>query len=293
MDVKIKIYSAMPPPAKRVLTASYIRMRKVREWIAKELQPLPPQGQAPRIVYVTGFPRSGTTLLKYFYGSHPGLRQTTFNPAGFHHAWRLAQAYEGDEILIDKSNHYIYALETMFEALGDAIRICVIVRDPRDCIASLIHYGENREVPRSPAFWAYWGKQHAKLIDLACHHPLRDQLHLVRYEDLVRFPTEAKAAFLRWLDFDVTPHQLDRSYEVQHPGEGWHDSVFEQREVSAGALQKWQSVSDPPGWAAELIPAWQDDPGIAATMASLGYTAEGFGAPDLENLENLFRPASA
>ena len=290
MDVKVKIYSAMPPAAKRILTSGYIRMRKVREWCAKELQELPPQGETPSLVFMTGFPRSGTTMLKYFYGSHPGVRQTTFNPAGFHHAWRLAQAYEGDEILIDKSNHYVYALEQMFEAYGDAIRVCGIIRDPRDCIASLIRYRENREVPRSPAFWPYWGKQHAELIEFARHHPQRDCLHLVRYEDLVRFPTEAKAAFLHWLGFDVSAAQLDRHYEVQHPDESWHDSVFERREVGTHALQKWRRVQDPPPWAAELFSAWQEDPEVASTMSALGYHAEGFGKPDLDELHNLFRP---
>jgi hypothetical protein len=290
MDLKVKIYSAMPPPAKRVLTSSYIRVRKFREWCAAEFQALPAQGKAPKIVFLTGFPRSGTTMLKYYYGSHPGLRQTPFNPAGFFHAWALANEGGSEEILIDKSNHYIYAIGQIFAAYGDAVRVCVIVRDPRDCIASFVKYQENREVPRSPEFWRYWADQHSKLLRFAKENQYGHCLHLIRYEDLVRFPEQAKAAFLQGIGFNITADDLDRHYEIQHPGESWHDSVFDRRVVGDHALQKWKSAEELPAWAANLLPAWQDDPQVAATMNALGYNEDGFAEPLLDKDYELFRP---
>ena len=92
------------------------------------------------------------------------------------------------------------------------------------------------------------------------------------------------------IDFDVTAEEIDRHYEVQHPGESWHDSVFDRREVGDHALQKWKSVEDPPAWAAQLFDAWHDDQEIAATMQALGYHPEGFADPELDELDNIFRP---
>ena len=290
MDLKVKIYSAMPAAAKGMLTTGYIRLRKRHERRAAQLQELPEQGQRPRIVYLTGFPRSGTTMLKYYYGSHPGLRQTPFNPAGFHHAWALAETADHDEILVDKSNHYIYAIDQLFAAYGDAVRLCVIVRDPRDCIASFIHYRENREVPRGPAFWPYWAGQHANLVRFARASRYGHCVHIVRYEDLVRFPEQAKATYLQWLGFDVSAGDLDRHYEVQNPGESWHDSVCEPREVGGHALQKWRTVESPPEWAARLLPAWQDDPEATAMMQLFGYGADGLTDTQLHGATNQFQP---
>jgi len=290
MDFKVKIYSAMPSTAKGMLTSGYIRLRKRRERRAAQLQALPEQGRRPRIVYLTGFPRSGTTMLKYYYGSQPGLRQTPFNPAGFHRTWAMAAADDGDEILVDKSNHYLYAFDQLFAAYGDAVRLCVIVRDPRDCIASFIHYHENREVPRTPAFWPYWAEQHANLARFARTSRFSHCVHIVRYEDLVRFPEQAKASYLQWLGFDIDAGDLDRHYEVQNPGESWHDSVFERREVGGHALQKWRSVKSPPAWAASLLPAWQDDPGATAMMQLFGYDAGGVTEPQLHGFSNVFHP---
>lgn len=290
MNLKVKVYSAMPAPARRALTVAYIRMRALRERHAAEIQELPAQGKPPRVVYMTGFPRSGTTMLKYFFGSHPGLHQTPFNPVGFFHAWNLANERDGDEVLIDKSNHYIYALRKLFSAYGDAVRACVIVRDPRDCLVSCTNYQENREVPRSANFWRYWSKQHSDLLDFAKHARHGNCVHIVRYEDLVRFPEQAKAGFLQWLGFDVSAADVDRRYEIHNPGESWHDSVFEYREVGDHALQKWQRAGDLPPWANQILPAWQDDAEVSSTMAAFGYGETGFVDEPLSPDCHFFRP---
>ena len=134
MDIKVKIYQSMPAAAKLGITAGYIQLRKWREEReARRANPRTESGPI-EVVYMTGFPRSGTTVLKYFFASHPGLRQTAFNPKGFFEAWDQARSGSDDEILVDKSNHYIYAVENLFASYGRAVRLCVMVRDPRDCL---------------------------------------------------------------------------------------------------------------------------------------------------------------
>ena len=293
MDLKVKIYSAMPAFVKRGMTVAYINLRKFREWKAADNQELPPQGEPPKIVYITGFPRAGTTMLKYYFGSHEGLRQTAFNPVGFFGAWNLTEAVDNGDILVDKSNHYIYALKNLFGAYGDAARLCVVIRDPRDSLVSFVKYQENREVPRNSTYWNYWRKQHEELLRFAQHDEHGRCIYMIRYEDLVRYPEKAKIDFLRWLGLDVEEDQIDRSYYVHNPGESWHDSVYEHKEVGEHALQKWQQVRDLPAWATRLLPAWKEDPEVSDLMKRFGYDEDGFSSPGLEaNSYKLFSPRS-
>jgi len=281
MDLKVKIYSAMPAFVKRGMTVAYINLRKFREWKAADVQELPLQGERPKIVYMTGFPRAGTTMLKYYFGSHDGLRQTEFNPVGFFGAWNLTAAVENGDILVDKSNHYIYALKKLFAAYGDAVRVCVVIRDPRDSLVSFTKYQENREVPRGGGYWSYWRKQHEELLDFAETDEHGKCIYMIRYEELVRHPEQAKIDFLKWLDLDVDEAQIDRSYEVHNPGESWHDSVYEHKEVGSHALQKWKQMENLPNWAERLLPAWKEDAKVAALMKRFGYNEDGFSDPEL------------
>ena len=291
MDLKVKIYSAMPAFVKRGMTVAYINLRKFREWKAADIQELPAQGQPPKIVYMTGFPRAGTTMLKYYFGSHDGLRQTAFNPVGFFGAWKLTEAVENKDILVDKSNHYIYALKNLFAAYGDAARVCVVIRDPRDSLVSFTKYQENREVPRSSSYWRYWQKQHDELLRIAETEKHGKCIYMIRYEDLVCHPEQAKIDFLKWLGLSVDEAQIDRSYEVHNPGESWHDSVYEHKEVGDHALQKWQQMETLPAWAERLLPAWQDDSRVSELMKRFGYHENGFSAPELSSANfNLFCP---
>ena len=110
----------MPAVLKRAMTRVDITLRKLREEMAARGL-TPPKGDDPQVVYVSGFPRSGTTMLKYYFADSPGLRQTAFTPVGFFDAWE--QAHGSEEILVDKSNHYIYSLEPLFQACGRGVRM--------------------------------------------------------------------------------------------------------------------------------------------------------------------------
>lgn len=288
MDLKVKIYSAMPSFVKGWMTEGYMALRRYRETQAAK-QPASaarPASAKPRVVYMTGFPRSGTTMLKYYFGSHPGLKQTPFNPVGFFHAWEMSEGC--DEILIDKSNHYIDSLSKIFSAYGSAVRMCLIVRDPRDVIASITKYTENREVPRDERYWPYWRDMHLKLAKFARESEFAEGLFLVRYEDLVRFPVESKTAFLEWLGMDVAEGDVDNVYTNQNPGEGWDDSVHKRREVTDYSLQKWRQMEDPPDWARSLMGAWRKDAGAEEAMRLFGYDEGGFTVTALEGIKAAF-----
>ena len=287
---KVHLYSKMPPGVKQAMTDVYTQLRKRREWLASfRLRRMDVDRSRTRVVYITGFPRSGTTMLKYYFALHDGLAQSAFNPVGFFDVWRRAQ--NGGPILVDKSNHYLYSLENIFRGCGRTAKVCVILRDPRDCLVSFTRYHENREVPRDAKYWSYWARQHDDLLKFAERNPFADCLFAVRYEDLVRFPEHAKAAFLRWVGFDVTAEDLDRRYYNQHPGEGWHDSVHDYSEVGTHELQKWSKEKTLPGWASDLMPRWQEEPLAVEMMRQMGYTADGFTDPEWTSEKlRLFEP---
>ena len=289
MDIKVKIYQSMPAVAKLGMTTGYIQLRKWRE--EREARRGRPQVEPEpvQVVYLSGFPRSGTTMLKYYFASHEGVKQSPFNPKGFFEAWD--QAKTCDEILADKSNHYIYAVENLFAAYGRAVRLCVIVRDPRDCLVSFTKYQENREVPRDQGYWPYWSRQHARLLHFGEESEFGDCLYLVRYEDLVRFPEASKADFLKWLGFEVSAEDLDRRYRNENPEEGWHDSVHDYREVNDHALQKWRQAGKLPGWARENLAGWKRHPQTSELMKAFGYDEEGFTEPQFVAEKcRFFRP---
>ncbi len=286
MDIKVAIYTCMPSVVRQGLTKSYIAMRTARErrfslQKPAELRiatnaPTEPAVDELKVVYVTGFPRSGTTLLKYFFGTAEGFQQTAFDPSGFQKAWSKAQASPG-EVLVDKSNHYIYSADNIFRACGRKVAMVTVVRDPRDCIVSFLKYHENREVPRDMKFWDYWTGQHERFFDFAEHSGYGDRIIVLRYEDLVTAPEAAKAYFLNALGRSVSSDQLDASYINQNPGEGWDDSVHEHDRVSTFALSKWRQIEAPDHSLKELLDGWRNHPRAVRMMDRLGYTEDGFG----------------
>ena len=275
MDLKVKVYSLMPGWAKAVLTRAYIQTRARREKALANSLPVAsfddPPG-TPELVYITGFPRCGTTMMKYYLGSYPGLVQTKFDPVGFYKTWTEAQAVE--EILVDKSNHYIYSVANIFRACGSQVRLACVVRDPRDCLVSFQKYHENREVPRSERFWRYWASMHRDFLSTVREAPVCSCVFVVRYEDLVRHPAEAKAAFLSWIGIEVDASTLDDTYTIAHEGEGWHDSVHDHRTVGGFALEKWRQADASDATLQRLLGAWRENPEAAELMALFGYAGD-------------------
>lgn len=297
MELLLKVYTAMPSAWKRSMTSTYIGLRKAKEAhisrkLSNEVHDPFPDGR-PRVCYMSGFPRSGTTMLKYYFGTHPGLVQTSFTTKGFFSAWEKAEELaQGNEILIDKSNHYIYSLENIFRAYGSAVKACIVVRDPRDSLVSFANYQENREVPRDSRYWRYWARQHRDLIDFAGRSPHGKNIFVIRYEELVRYPEHAKAAFLTWLGIPTMPESINREYVNQNPGEGWDDSVHRRRDVSDYAIQKWTKMGQLPAPLTSVFGFWQENPEAREMMRLFGYHQTGFTQPALSGEGfTLFRQA--
>ena len=299
MDIKVAIYSALPSVMRKGFTKHYISLRKKREREFARLHPAPttdsPSGDGDdlKVVYVTGFPRSGTTVLKYFFGTGEGFEQTPFDPSGFQKAWLQAQETEG-KVLVDKSNHYIYSVDNIFRACGRSAALVSTVRDPRDCIVSFLRYHENREVPRDMKFWDYWAEQHETFLGFAERSGFCDRIVVLRYEDLVRGPEASKEFFLHAIGQECDISEIDSSYINQNPGEGWNDSVHEHNRIGTFALSKWKQIEQPDKRLSELLDGWKNHPAAARIMALLGYTEDGFGDLEME-LKNFhfFRPGKS
>ena len=104
-------------------------------------------------------------------------------------------------------------------------------------------------------------------------------------------PEEAKAAFLNWIGIDAAPETLDRRYRNEHPGEGWHDSVHDYREVGMHAFQKWRSEEPLPDWCQQCLRECGDDASVFRLMNQLGYGADDVHEPDIDTGKAfLFRP---
>lgn len=299
MDIKVALYSALPALMRKGLTQRYISLRKKREREFARQHPAPTSDSLSgdqddlKVVYVTGFPRSGTTVLKYFFGTGEGFEQTPFDPSGFQKAWLLAQETEG-KVLVDKSNHYIYSVDNIFRACGREAALVSTVRDPRDCIVSFLHYHENREVPRDMKFWDYWANQHEYFFGFAEHSGFGDRMVVLRYEDLVRAPEASKAFFLNSIGQPCEIAELSDSYTNQNPGEGWKDSVHEHNRIGTFALSKWKQIKEPDKRLSELLDGWKNHPAAARIMALLGYTEDGFGDLEMEPKNfHFFRPGKS
>jgi len=291
MNPKVRIYNALPDVLKTAVTQGYIALRRRREaTAARQWSNTAMRHDQPRVLYITGFPRSGTTLLKYYLGDFPGLTQTEFNPVGFFHTWERAQNTE--DVLVDKSNHYIYGLPDLFKGCGNGAAVCCIIRDPRDIITSLLRYPESREVPRTVRFWDHWYRQHRDFLAFAEQSGHGNRIYALRYEDLVEYPTAAKYDALVWLGLSPESDAITKSYTNANPYEGRPDSVDEHQEVSRFGLQKWRNDPVQESQRA-VVYGWKNHFEAHRLMRTLGYTDTGYASPPLK-AENFrfFTPGS-
>lgn len=246
--------------------------------------PLPGQPQRP--VFVTGLPRSGTTLVEQIIAAHSGARAggemghalsravAHFGPAarmtplaqipeaalarfGADYA-RLVRRDTGAEpgVVTDKSiqTHLVYGL--IARALPEA-RLIVVHRDPRDIALSIYrnHFalGTHRYACDLPAI-ARTIKRFREAI--AWWRPrLGERLHEIRYEDLVSDPEpQARAliaaAGLDWEDACLDFHKARGTVKTL--------SLAQVRQpIHAGRREAWRKYEAD---MAPFIAAWGDDP---------------------------------
>jgi len=233
-----------------------------------------------QIVYLTGFPRTGTTAMKYYFGTYPGLDINAFDPAGFHVAWKKVHSSYTPSILIDKSNHYIKSPDVIFRACGEMAALCCIVRDPRDSLLSLLTFPEAREVPRGSEFWAYWFKNYNNFLEFAENSKYGSRIYFLRYEDFVTQPVMAKTDYLTWLGLDTSIEKIDNTYSVPETREFVYDKVHKWNTITANSLQRWKQV-ELPEKTLRLLQGWREYPCVQDLMVQLGYVEDGLANPTI------------
>ncbi len=263
---KTKIYQITRSAYKGIRWRAYYRKRTIREYLQRYMRQPQSSGNI-RVVFMTGMPRTGSSLMKNYFGTHPALKVMPFQPKGFHITWALSS--QEDKILIDKSTHYIRHLEKIVAACKDQAYVCCIVRDPRAQLCSLFEFERHPETSRSKKFWKQWYHQYQTFLNQTEKYK-NIRFFLLRYEDLVTHPEEAKIAFLNWLELDT--EQVDNRYEIANQKDIQDPKVFKKRTVSQESLSRWKEIEKPSE--KEILMAYENMAPVKALMTSLGYLPE-------------------
>lgn len=234
----------------------------------------------PRIVFMTGMPRSGTTLAKRYLGEHPEL---VFAPSGtYQEGWAFALKAPKNKIVIFKNTRTMPFLKEIYSAYGNKAWFLCIVRDPRDELMSLFETDIHPEIPRNEMFWTLWKERYLSFLDFvrSCSHK-GTRVALVRYEDLVLHSIKTKALFLEWLD--LPPAELGTCYQTipeialgPKRGEDW--KAHQNGTVHTESLGRWRQESDPLRLKIILHCEYHDD--VMQLMSLLGY-GEGTNDPGI------------
>jgi len=274
----------MPGVVKDLLTGAYIPYRRIMEnsYAARLSRQLSPTEGALRVVYLSGFPRTGTTALKYYFADYPGLVMFPFDPAGFFKAWQHTQTISDSEIVVDKSNHYVQAPDILFRGLGQRAALCVIVRDPRDSLLSLQSFTESREAPRDIQFWDYWARTYSKFLKFASTSQFGKRVFLLRYEDFISNPCAAKRRYLGWIGIDPTVVEITNQYPLPERREFLSDKVHAYTEIKAGGIERWKDFAGSSD-VSVLLNGWREHSDARQIMERLGYGPDGIVHPILDH----------
>ncbi|WP_353473304.1 sulfotransferase [Salipiger sp. H15] len=250
------------------------------------LTPAPAGTPALRPVFVTGMPRSGTTLVERILGAHPEvaaggelghalklaygyfgageqMRPITQEPparvAAFaEHYMRLAarDAGRGTGVITDKSIlcHLVFGL--LDHALPGA-RIIVVHRDPRDIALSIYknHFvlGTHRYASDLAEIATVIKRFRASVAHWK--EALPDRIHQIRYEDLVADPEGQSRALVAAAGLGWDPACLE-SHESA--GAVKTLSVSQARQpIYRGSAQAWRKYETE---LAPFIEAWGEEP---------------------------------
>jgi hypothetical protein len=282
MNSKVSFFNSFPEFIKKLITLTYIPFRSIAESVYSVIYGrlnICRDGNL-RIIYLTGFPRTGTSAMKYYFGAYPGLKIQSFDPSGFFVSWKKATRFRTSDILVDKSNHYIKSPGKIFKACRDQAALCCIVRDPRDSLLSLFTFPEAREVPRGSKFWLYWHYNYNNFLEYAENSPYGSRIYFLRYEDFVRHPCRAKADYLTWLGLDTATKQIDNTYCLPETREFVLDKVHMWKEINTTSLQRWKGL-DILDKRNILLQGWQNYPQVEELMTRLGYGKKGLERPKI------------
>ena len=245
-----------------------IRRHIGEAWVALPLWSKPSgENSKIRVVYITGMPRTGTSLAKNYLGDYPGLEALNFQRGGFLHAWRASK--NTNNVIVDKATHYIRNLEKIHRAYGNQVAYCCLIRDPRDELLSLLETSRHREIKRDKRFWHQWARNYARYLRFAKKVGDDSRCYLIRYEDLVRWPVAVKGDFLTWLGLDASQEALTSTYRILNRDDIQDWKVEERRTITSKSVERWKMESDPER--VDLFGTWQDIAEAEGLMKMMGY----------------------
>ncbi len=236
----------------------------------------------PRIVFMTGMPRSGTTLSMRYFVKHPKM---TLVKSTYNNNIPLRSIAPRDHIALEKSTRYLRGLPVLYNRYGNQAWYICIVRDPRDIFLSLSETDIHPEVPRTVKFWEFWYNSWQGVFKFSRkrHVPIV----WLRYEDLVVDPVKIKRAFQIWLSLpqsDLTSdYDSDQYYAIPGRGEDWKANSHQQ--VHQKSISRWKSNS----YSVEIrnvLDFYINNPQYIELMHQFGYTSDGYTTPSLQ--ENNF-----
>lgn len=272
-----KLYQLARALYRAIWWRSFYRRRTIREYLQR-YKTFPKAKKNP-IVFMTGMPRTGSSLMKNFFGTHPALKVMPFQRDGFFVSWE--QSFQEEKILIDKSTHYIRHLEKIVATCKDQAYICCIVRDPRAQLCSLFEFEAHPETSRGKRFWKQWYNQYQQFLEQAAKYQ-NIKFFLLRYEDMVREPERAKTIFLEWLGVETSV--VNNRYEIASSQDIQDPKVFKKRTVSTDSLARWKEIQDPKQ--KEVLMAYENMEPVRELMTSFGYLPE-LGKIQLEASPNV------
>ncbi|MGG7645449.1 sulfotransferase family protein [Rhodovulum sp. YNF3179] len=244
-------YNTIAASLKKQLPAAFLRLfyeikwraqlgvRSSREYLYRfKFRNIPKDKRTPFVIYMTGMPRTGSSFLKNYLGDYPGLKIMPFERRGFFISWE--KSFEMEEILVDKSTHYIRHIEKIIATCGDKVAFCCIVRDPRDQLVSLFEFDRHPELERDERFWKKWVTQYERYMDLSNKNK---NFYLIRYEDLVKNSCVEKIKFLKWLNIPLS-RPVKSSYKVAYKNDIQDEKVSEKNEPTQNSIGRYRSARD-------------------------------------------------
>lgn len=149
-------------------------------------------------------------------------------------------AKAGKMIVAEKSPIHLLHLPTLARWYPDA-RFLLIVRDGRDCVLSMLNvpWAHNNVIRHS----AEWRRRMSRTRGLLQAYPYN--LHVIKYEDLLRTPTDELAGVMTFLALPLEESQLQASPDsavVPDWEQGWKGKVLELPDPSR--IEAWKREAD-------------------------------------------------
>ena len=236
-------------------------------------------------IFLISLPRSGSTFLQKILMSHPEIastaepwfllplchmrkKQGVFTYYGHTQAvnafkriekdcgkdfidYRIAEfatsvydeyAQNNESYFLDKTPRYYHILDDLIRIFPDA-KFIVLIRNPISVFASSITGLKGDSVRRLDHLDRDLHQGPEKIAHFA--EKYKNQLYLVRYEDLITDTENSIKSICKYLKIDYSRDLVDHSFSVQLKGHGDHIGARKYKNVT-NTLDKWKTVINTP-----------------------------------------------